>query len=88
VTPDDPGGGLLGGRLDERRRRQLANLALVVVSVLVAFAALEAGLRLGVVPYDRGVSSEDIRCSGPETLHRFHPDYGWTLAPNATYLRH
>jgi len=87
VSSDD-GRPSLRARLDERRRRQLTNLALVVASVLFAFAALEAGLRAGVVPYDRGVSSEDIRCSGPETLHQFHPEYGWTLAPSATYLRH
>lgn len=71
---------------DETRVR-LLNVALVVLSLSVAFAGLEAGLRVGLVPYDRGVSSEEIHCSGPEDLHQFHPEYGWTLSPNATYIR-
>lgn len=74
--------------LTDSRREVLLNLVLVALSVSVAFAGLEVGLRAGAVPYDRGVSSEDIRCTGPEALHQFHPEYGWTLSPNATYLRH
>lgn len=70
------------------RRDFALNALLVFMSVSVAFAGLEAGLRVGAVPYDRGVTSETIHCSGPDTLHRFHPTYGWTLTPNATYLRH
>jgi len=86
VNPDSDGGVL--GWLGDGRREQLQNLALVLLSLSVAFAGLEGALRVGAVPYDRDVTSEDIRCTGPETLHRFHPEYGWTLAPNATYLRH
>lgn len=73
--------------LSDTHREHLLNLVLVVMSVSVAFAGLEVGLRAGVVPYDRGVSSEEIHCSGPEDLHQFHSKYGWTLSPNATYLR-
>jgi hypothetical protein len=87
VTRSSDGSGLLDS-LDDRRREQLTNLALIVLSVSVAFAGLEAGLRVGAVPYDRDVSSEDIHCTGPETIHQFHPDYGWTLTANATYIRH
>lgn len=74
--------------VSDRTRNWLLNLALIALSVSVAFAGLEVALRAGAVPYDRGVSSEDIYCSGPETLHQFHPEYGWTLSPNATYMRH
>lgn len=74
--------------LDEKTKDRLLNLLLVVLSVSVAFAGLEVALRVGAVPYDRQVSSEDIRCSGPEALHQFHSKYGWTLSPNATYIRH
>ncbi|NHN46557.1 SGNH/GDSL hydrolase family protein [Halostella sp. JP-L12] len=83
---DDDSDGLFD--VSEQNRDRLLNLALIFMSITVAFAGLEAGLRAGVVPYDRSVSSEDIHCSGPDDLHQFHPEYGWTLSPNATYLRH
>lgn len=73
--------------LSDKNRNRLLNVTLVFLSVNLAFAGLEIGLRAGIIPDDRSVSSEDIRCSGPEALHQFHPEYGWTLSPNATYLR-
>lgn len=76
------------GIRDLSRRALLQNLFLVFVSVSVTIMGLEAGLRFGVVPYDQEVESRAIYCDSPEQFHQFHPEYGWTLVPNSTYIRH
>jgi len=74
--------------VDLTRREALENLGLVAGSGGIALGGLEAGLRTGIVPYERGVSSEEIYCQTPKKLHQFHPEYGWTLVPDTEYIRH
>jgi lysophospholipase L1-like esterase len=63
----------------------LGNSLVVLLSVCLVFAALEASLALGVI------TSEDRFprhkwCQGPDERGQFHPRYGVTDIPNQQYL--
>lgn len=66
-------------------RNMLINGALVVLSVLLILSGFEFALYSGIVDAEAEYPHYEA-CEG-QTTWQFHPEYGWTLRPNAVYLR-
>lgn len=66
-------------------REVLANSLVILVSVTVVFAGLEAAIAVGLVTSDASYPRYTW-CEGPDQRGQFHPVYGVTAVPNQTYL--